>query len=175
MSDTMGPARAVELVDELASSEDRPQILERLAALGDDALPAVRAGLRHGHWQVRRRCAIYLDHYADVPSLYSLVPLLRDPKSKVRLWAVHSLSCDRCKQGDNPIDVVPLLIERVEVDESIRVRRLAASSLAYLSVPDARVVPVLQALLREEGDEKLRLHAALGLMRCREGGIAVAE
>jgi len=175
MSDTTVLTQATELVDQLATSADRLKILEQIAALGADALPAVRGGLGHGHWQVRRWCAIYLDHHADAPSLHSLVPLMRDPKSKVRLWAVHSLSCDRCKQGENPIDVVPLLIERIEVDESIRVRRLATASLAYLSVPDVRAVPVLQALLRHESDKKLRLHANLGLMRCREANIPVPD
>lgn len=173
MSDSEPSVQAAQLVGQLATASDRLKILEQLEALGAGALPAVRDGLRHGHWQVRRWCAIYLDHHADVPSLHSLVPLMRDPKSKVRLWAVHSLSCDRCKQDQNPIDTVPLLIERIETDDSIRVRRLATAMLAYLPAPDARAVPVLQTLLRDEQDRKLRLHATLGLMRCREAGIRV--
>lgn len=40
-----------------------------------------------------------LDRVADAESLAALVPLLRDPKADVRLWAVHSLACDHCK-GD---------------------------------------------------------------------------
>ena len=168
MSEESSAVHAAELVDRLATFPDRLKILAELEALGADALPAVRAGLGHGHWQVRRWCAIYLDHHADVPSLHSLVPLLHDPKSKVRLWAVHSLACDRCKQGENPIDVVPLLIERIELDESIRVRRLATATLAYLTAADRRAVPVFEALLRDENDRKLRLHAGLGLMRCNE-------
>src|SRR5262245_10733600 len=87
MSETTASVHAAELVDQLATSEDRLKILAELEALGADALPSVRAGLGHGHWQVRRWCAIYLDHHADAPSLHSLVPLLHDPKSKVRLWA----------------------------------------------------------------------------------------
>ena len=50
-------------------------------------LPAIREGLKHGNWQVRRWCAIFLDHHSDEKSLQSLVPLLRDPKRQVRLWA----------------------------------------------------------------------------------------
>ena len=33
------------------------------------------------------------------------------------MWAVHSLSCERCKDGQNPIDALPLLFERIEDDE----------------------------------------------------------
>ena len=121
--------------------------------------------------RLRRWCANYFDRHADPDSLHLLIPLLRDPKSKVRLFAVHSFSCEHCKTGTNPIDVVPLLIERIEDDDSIRVRRMAAASLAY-GMPDPRAVAVFRGLLKVESDRKLRLHASLGLHRCREAGLA---
>jgi HEAT repeat protein len=146
-------------------------VLDELRKLGKAAaVPAVLEGLGHGNWQVRRWCAIYLDHDGELASLHLLIPLLRDPKKEVRLWAVHSLSCDRCKEGENPLDVLPLLVERIEVDESIRVRRMATAMLAY-GAPDPRAVPVFHTLMERETDEKLRLHASLGLMRCREAGL----
>jgi len=55
--------------------------------------------------------------------------------------------------------------------DSIRVRRMAAASLAY-NRPDPRAVPVFKAILTNEKDRKLRLHARLGLHCCREAGIA---
>ena len=89
-----------QLVDDFAVSETRfPAYLE-LNEHGSDALPALKEGLKHGNWQVRRWSAILLDHHADDEALHALVPLLRDPKSKVRLWAVHSISCDKCKVGE---------------------------------------------------------------------------
>ena len=97
-------------------------------------------------------------------------PTAPRPKSKVRLFAVHSISCEHCKGGTKPIDVVPLLIERIEDDDSIRVRRMAAASLAY-GTPDPRAVAVFHGLLKAESDRKLRLHASLGLHRCREAGL----
>jgi HEAT repeat protein len=157
------------LVDRLVEPGDRQDVFAALDALGSAALGAVREGLRHGHWQVRQWCAIYMDHRADMGSLEHLVPLLRDPKSRVRLWAVHSLSCDRCKEGENPIDVLPYLAERIAHDESIRVRRMATVMLANRAA-DPRAVPLFRALLRDETDRKLRLHAAIGLLRCREAG-----
>src|SRR5262245_4552106 len=131
----------------------------------------MREGLRDGRWEVRRWCAYYFDRHADVASLPLLIPLLRDPKSKVRLFAVHSIACEHCKPGDHCLDAVPLLIERIEDDDSIRVRRMAAASLAY-NRPDPRAVAVFNAILARETDRKLRLHARLGLHRLREAGIA---
>lgn len=58
----------------------------------------------------------YLDHYANDESFGLLKPLLRDPKMDVRLWATHSISCERCKEGECPVDFVPLLVERTEID-----------------------------------------------------------
>jgi HEAT repeat protein len=164
------PADVRKLLDQLADSAERDRALDTIDALGPAALPAMREGLRDGRWEVRRWCAYYFDRHADTSSIHLLIPLLRDPKRKVRLFAVHSLSCEHCKAGDNPIDVVPLLIERIEDDESIRVRRMAAASLAY-GTPDRRAVAVFRDLLKNESDRKLRLHARLGLHRCREAGL----
>ena len=157
------------LVDQFVDDATRWEAFLSLQELGETALPAVLNGLQHANWQVRRWSTIFLDHHADPESLEHLLPLLNDPKSNVRMWAVHSISCDRCKEHDNPIDVVPLLIERIEEDESIRVRRMATAMLASRP-PDARTVPVFQALLQEE-DRKLRLHAENGLQRCRKVGL----
>ncbi len=159
------------LVDAFVEPEARFAAYQALVAMGASALPAVRQGLKHGNWQVRRWSAICLDQIADADALRELVPLLRDPKSKVRLWAVHSLACDHCKDDVAcPVDAVPLLIERIQLDESIRVRRMATVMLAtdYL---DVRAVPVFEELLRDEDDRKLTLHAQNGLKRYREAGL----
>ena len=154
------------LVARLASDSDRRQARRDLLELGVAARDAVREGLSHGHWQVRRWCAIWLDHYADTESLHALVPLLYDPKSSVRLFAVHSLACENCKAGENPIDVVPLLMERIREDESIRVRRHAVMMLAFQHAhPDLE--GFFQDLLDTETDRKLHKHAGFGLVRCR--------
>ena len=147
------------------------QSLARLQALGSVALPAVREGLKHPDWHVRHWCAIYLDHHADPDSLRDLVPLLSDPVTKVRLWAVHSISCEGCKSHECPLDTVPLLIERVDKDTSTRVRKMAVAMLATLPL-DCRVVPVLKAVLNKEKDVKIRLHAEIGLRKYREAGMA---
>ena len=165
---------AEELVDALADSETRvPAYFELDRYYGGEAVPAIREGLGHGNWLVRKWSAMYLDHHADAKSLEALLPLLRDPKSQVRLWAVHSISCDTCKLGGNPIDIVPLLIERIELDESIKVRRMATLMLAVQTL-DARVLPVFERIIADEEDRKLKLHARNGLTRYRELGLSFA-
>ena len=135
----------------------------QLVTCGLAALEAVREGLHHGHWEVRRWCA----HNATPESLHELIPLLHDPKSKVRMFAVHSIACDRCKTGENPIDAVPLLIERIQRDESIRVRRHATMMLGQQHAhPD--LIGFFQQLLDTETDKKLHMHAGLGLFLCRQ-------
>lgn len=170
-TDQQAADNARRLVDLLADPGSRWGAFTTLHELGPNALPAVREGLRSGRWQVRRWCTILLDHLADPETLEHLIPLLHDPKSNVRMWAVHSISCDRCKQEDNPVDVVPLLIERIEADESIRVRRMAVAMLAHHVAPDVRCIPVFEKLLEEESDRKLRLHAAEALERYQGEGL----
>jgi HEAT repeat protein len=167
LADSSEPAA---LVESFATSTTRVQALSRLQALGAAALPAVRAGLKHPDWHVRHWCAIYLDHDGDRDSLGDLIPLLSDPATKVRLWAVHSISCEGCKAQGCGMDVVPLLIERLEKDTSSRVRKMAVAMLASLP-PDARVVPALKAALNNETDGKIRLHADLGLRKYRDAGM----
>jgi hypothetical protein len=87
-------------------------------------------------------------------------------------WAVYSISCETCKLGDNPINIVPLLIERIESDESIRVRRMATVMLGTQTL-DRRAVPIFERILANEQDAKLKMHAKNGLARYRELGLGV--
>jgi len=138
---------------------------QALIGMGADALPAIRLGLRHPEWQVRRWAAMALDQLADEDALADLVPLLGDPHPKVRLWAVHSIACEHCKEGVVcPVDVVPLLIERVREDPSVRVRRMAVIMLGS-ELRDTRARPVLEELLHGATDAKLRRHAEEALDR----------
>ena len=160
----------ISLVDGLgaARGDARFSSYQALLALGAEALPAIREGLRSPNWQVRRWSAMCLDQIGDEQALSDLVPLLRDPHAGVRLWAVHSLACDHCKEGVQcPIDLVPHLAELIRADPSIRVRRMAAIMLGT-ELTDQRAVPVLKEVLENERDAKLRAHAERGLLRLRE-------
>ena len=158
--DTLSPE---ELVGALADPALRYPAFTALQRFGPRALPAIREGLRHGDWQVRKWSVMYLDHHADPETLLRVIPLLRDPKSDVRLWAVHSLSGDTGKEGDGgSLDVVPHLIERAVEDTSLRVRRMALAMLATRP-PDPRIANACRGLLAAETDRKLRHHAERAL------------
>src|SRR5688572_14662019 len=78
-----------ELVAEFANAKNRMAAFLALYTRGVKALPAVREGLKHANWQIRRWSAILADNFADGATLQALTPLLRDPKPEVRAWAVH--------------------------------------------------------------------------------------
>ncbi len=164
-------ATCAELVEAFVASEDRFPAFLALYGRGTEALPAVRDGLAHRNPDVRRWCAAFLDNVADSASLEALVPLLEDPVAKVRVWAVHALACEDCKDGPNPVDAIPLLLDRVARDRSLRVRRQAVAMLAHHRAPDRRAAAAFDRILREEEDRKLRLHASHGLRRCAEAGV----
>jgi HEAT repeat protein len=164
-------ATAADLVAEFANSENRMPAFLALAARGREVLPAVREGLKHANCHVRRWCAVLADNSADAETLRALIPLLHDPRAEVRVWAAHSLACEGCKDGPNPIDAVPLLLERIESDASLKVRRQAVAMLAHHRTPDARVLPVFRQIMAEEADRKLRLHAEHGLRRYAAAGL----
>jgi HEAT repeat protein len=153
-----------EMVERLADASRFMDTWQALNRAGAAALPAIRDGLSHPDWRVRRWCASFLDHHWDEPTLRRLVLALTDPKLKVRRAAVHSLGCDRCKGGENPIDAVPMLAQRIAQDKSIKVRRTAAWTLAAQQ-PEKRIARILRKALRDETDPKLRMAAKWGLKR----------
>ena len=160
-----------ELVAEFANGQNRMAAFLALYSRGKEAVPAIRAGLGHSDANIRRWCASLADNFADAELFRALIPLLNDPQAEVRVWAVHSLSCETCKDGPNPIDAIPLLLDRIESDVSMKVRRQAVSMLAHHRSPDVRVLPVFKRLLAEESDRKLRLHAEHGMRRYAAAGL----
>jgi HEAT repeat protein len=161
------------LVEQLSDSTRFAETWQALNRAGTAALPAVREGLSHPNWRVRRMCAMFLDHHWDEPTLRRLVLALTDPKLKVRKAAVHSLGCDRCKGGENPIDAVPLLAQRLAEDKSVKVRRTAVLTLA-IQQPDKRIARILRKALRNETDPKLRGFAKWGLRRYEQAAADAA-
>jgi HEAT repeat protein len=164
-------ASSEDLVAEFAHGQNRWSAFLALYDRGVNALPAVRKGLQDANWHIRHWSAILADNFADGETLRALTSLLHDPKADVRVWAVHSLSCQTCKDVPNPVDVIPLLLERIEQDSSIRVRRQALAMLAHHRAPDPRALPILKKVASEEADRKLRFHAEQGLRRYEAVGL----
>jgi len=166
MNEPERKGRAHRLLDVLSDPSRQAAALRELATIGPGARAAVRAGLGDGRWKVRRECALWLWTFPDPADLPVLVPLLRDPKSKVRHAVVVALALAHA--GRPEADVVPLLVERALQDESLRVRRQAVCLLAWaLAHPDLE--GFFAELLESERDPKLLRYARAGVRFCREG------
>lgn len=131
---------------------------------GQIALPAIRAGLGNSDPQIRKWCVALMDHNADQQSIEALVDCLSDAYADVRRHAVHSIGCQPCKENPLCLDVVGLLIERIEVDPSIRVRRSAVHMLGNQPY-QKRAIQLLERLLQTESDPKLLSNAKWALQQ----------
>jgi len=143
------------LVAALARSETRDDAFQALLALGP-------AGLGDGRWEVRRWCLYWCFRFAEAADLDAVVPLVRDPRSRVRHAALVVLT--HAPAAADRADVVPLLLERACADESLRVRRQAVVMLAWTR-PHPDLAGFFRGLLDTETDPKLRKWAQAGLER----------
>jgi hypothetical protein len=125
----------------------------------------VYAGLLDGRWETRRACALWLWKHPDAADVERLVPLLRDPRAKVRHAAMVALVL---AHGETrALELIPLLVERALGDESLRLRRQAVSLLAWqLAHPD--LAGFFAELAERESDAAIARYARAGLRSCRE-------
>lgn len=161
----LDPSECAELVARLGTDEWQTaydRLDAHLDAAGPDrvqeTLDIVVDGFDHDRPQVRKWCVALLDHHATSACLDPLAAMLEDPKAPVRRHAVHSVGCQSCKDEPVDLDVVGLLIERVETDPSVRVRRVATHMLGN-QPPDERAGAFLADLAESADDEKLRRNA----------------
>lgn len=87
-----------DLIEVLAVPYRAPAAYKALLQLGSRALPAVRAGLRHGNADVRFHCCRFLDRYLRPDTLADLLAMLADSDERVRVTTLHTL-CLRSLQG----------------------------------------------------------------------------
>ena len=87
------------LVAQLAAPYRAVGAYRALLGRGFDALPVVRDGLRHESADVRLHCCRFLDHFLAPEVLDDLIAMLADPDHRVRCSVLHTLACDRCKEG----------------------------------------------------------------------------
>lgn len=105
-----------------------PRAYWHLVLTGEEALPAVRAGLASPQADVRRWCTKVLDHLADAESFPLLIDRLADPDPQVRIEGLHALACDRCKDNScrpDAASVLPAAIRLLRADPDRHVRARA--------------------------------------------------
>ncbi|HIG39363.1 MAG: HEAT repeat domain-containing protein [bacterium] len=121
-----------ELVNCLAIKHRKKEALRCLMAGGFDTASALRAGLKDDNPDVRVGCCMVLDHFMIEAAVPELIENLTHSDSSVRAWAIHTLACDRCKQGvcrPGEGDTVPMAIRMLQQDPSKGVRQMAAGML----------------------------------------------
>ncbi|MDJ0785293.1 MAG: hypothetical protein QNK05_00705 [Myxococcota bacterium] len=134
---------------------------------------ALIQGLGDGRWKVRLACLYGLYSEGSREGVEASTPLLRDLRASVRAMAVGIVS-NGIRQGgvrSGHPDAVPLLIERIFQDESIKVRRSATLHLAWFH-PHPDLEGLFQKLLDEERDAKLHQWAGIGLVRSRAAEVS---
>jgi HEAT repeat protein len=87
------------LLDELATPHKASAAFWRFLERGRAALPWAIRGLSDTRADVRWHCCRLLDHLVTPDGLGALMDMLDDPDPRVRGAALHSLTCDRCKDG----------------------------------------------------------------------------
>ncbi|HKV58899.1 MAG TPA: HEAT repeat domain-containing protein [Ktedonobacteraceae bacterium] len=133
-----------------------------LASTGEAGMAAVIWGLSHPNVRVRGGCAAFLDHHGTDACFAPLRQVaLHDPAPSVRRMAVHSASCQECKQCPLTGDLVGLLIEVALSDTNRRIRLHALWSLHRPQ--DARTVAALKSILHD-ADPELVLDAYYALI-----------
>jgi hypothetical protein len=113
------------LLAELAIPHRAKAGYRQLLSRGLDALPTVRRGLRHANADVRYWCCQYLDRFLEPELLADLISMLDDADPRVRVSTLHTLSCDRCKEGDcRPEEamVLPRALDMLAGDPDAHVR-----------------------------------------------------
>jgi hypothetical protein len=81
---------------------------------------------------VRLGCCIVLDHFLDDAALPEVVANLSHEDARVRARALHTLACDRCKEGacrPGEDETVPLALRMLREDPSSEVRLQAVGLL----------------------------------------------
>jgi HEAT repeat protein len=122
------PERHRRLIDDLAVGHRAPQAYRELILLGVEALPDVREGLHHSNADVRYHCCRFLDRYLEPESLGDLLDMLDDVDERVRVTTLHTLACDRCKDGacrPNETEVLPRAMKLLASNPCPHVRAMA--------------------------------------------------
>ncbi len=117
-----------ELLNQLAIKHHAKTAYRQLFAMGFEVAPIAQAGLKHESPSVRYYCCSLLDHFLLPEALEDLIGMVHDPDPNVRVMALHTLACDRCKEGDcRPAekDVLPTALRTLHEDTDAHVRAMA--------------------------------------------------
>lgn len=146
-TESLSPAR---LIEYLGVPHRRRKAVHKLLAMGFDVIPHALLGMKHDNSDVRRGCCELLDHYLVPSALAPLIAALDDEDAGVRRMALHTLACDRCKEGDcrpEERQVLPRVIRTLEEDPSPHARAMAIEVIGnYVHTSKAAEAALLKAV-----------------------------
>ena len=151
-----------ELIEVLAVPYKAPGAYRELLDLGMKALPAVRVGLRHDNPDVRFHCCRFLDRYLLPETLSDLMDMLNDGDKRVRCSALHTLACDRCKEGDcRPEEgqVLPSAMKLLASDPDAHVRAMAIEVVGHFVHANDLASAAISTALRDDPSSTVRKKA----------------
>ncbi len=135
---------------DLATPHHAKRTYRQLLRRGTDAMSTVRCGLQHANADVRYHCCRFLDRFLDPEILGDLIFMLNDPDHRVRLTSLHTLACDRCKEGDcrpDEAQVLPLAIGLMANDPDAHVRATAVELMGqWVHASSAAEAILLEAM-----------------------------
>jgi HEAT repeat protein len=120
--------KTTELIAQLAIDHHAKAAYYKLFDMGFEVVPVAREGLHHKNASVRYYCCSLLDHFLIPEALQDLMGMVHDPDPDVRTMALHTLACDRCKEGDcrpAEADVLPQALQILKNDKDAHVRAMA--------------------------------------------------
>ncbi|WP_327434662.1 HEAT repeat domain-containing protein [Streptomyces sp. NBC_01236] len=143
------------LIDALGSEPRRPDAFRALLRRGPTALPAIRRGLTHPEPRVREQCCNLLDELLAPEAMDELIARLDDPDARVRVAALHALSCLRCKPDADAcrpdrVRLLPRAVRLLQEDVDPQVRMRAAELVGLWVHENADAVA---ALLRSRDED----------------------
>ena len=126
----------------------------------DGAVPVTAmqaASILHPSPKIRRECLGVLDHVANDDSIDVFRLALNDPVPRVRLIALHGLSCEQCRTGELCVeDVVPDLVRTMLEDPNAKVRHRAVEVVSRIAPVDERVERALRRAAEGDADDLVR-------------------
>jgi len=150
------------LLAELAIPHRAKAAYRALLKAGPDALPMMRRGLKHENADVRFWCCQYLDRFLEHEVMGELITMLDDADPRVRLATLHTLACDRCKEGDcrpEEAAVLPRAIGLLEGDPDDHVRAMALEVVGRFVHGSEAAVNALAAAATDDSSPTVRKKA----------------
>ena len=151
------------LLNELSIPHRATGAYRQLLDAGRDALPAVREGLRHANADVRYHCCRFLDRFLESGVLADLIGMLDDHDPRVRNTTLHTLACDRCKEGDcrpEEKEVLPRALALLARDPDRHVRAMAVEVVGQFVRANPAAVDALVTTAKVDSDPTVRKKAA---------------